>query len=87
VSCECCVLSVQPADHLSRAVLPTVVCLTECNLEASTMKMSRATSVVEPRKKNIKLVFVVPISILARLSPIIRDVVNGCDDILWSLMA
>jgi hypothetical protein len=59
----------------------------ECDLEVSTTRRARATRVVVSLKKNFKLAFGVPSSILARLSPIITDVVNGFGDILWSLMA
>jgi hypothetical protein len=58
VCCECCVLSgrgllwmlcvvrqrsLRRADHPSRGVLPTVVCLAECDREAKTMKRPRST--------------------------------------------
>jgi hypothetical protein len=50
--CECCVLSgtrsLRRADHSSRGVLPSVVCLTECDLEISTMRRPRPTRAVEP---------------------------------------
>jgi hypothetical protein len=35
---ECCMLCLRRADHLSRGVLPIVVCLSVCDLETSTMK-------------------------------------------------
>jgi hypothetical protein len=48
VSCECCVLSgrgrsVRRADHLSRGVVPSVVCLKECDHETSIMRRPRPT--------------------------------------------
>ena len=36
------------ADHSSRGLIPSVVCLTECDLETS-------TKVVQPRKRKIKI--------------------------------
>jgi hypothetical protein len=45
VFCECCVLcryrSLRPADPSSREVLPSVVCLTVCDLETSTVRRPR----------------------------------------------
>jgi hypothetical protein len=37
ICCECCILSLRQADHSSRGVLPSVVCLSVNDLETSTM--------------------------------------------------
>jgi hypothetical protein len=39
---------VRRADHLYRGVLPSVMCLAECDREASTLRRSRPTTAVEP---------------------------------------
>jgi hypothetical protein len=40
--------SLRQADHSSRGVLPTVVCLTECDRAASKMRRRRPSLAVEP---------------------------------------
>jgi hypothetical protein len=49
VCCECCVLSgrglLRQADHTCRGVLPTVVCLTECDW--GNVKLKRPWEAVE----------------------------------------
>jgi hypothetical protein len=52
VYCECCVVrcgSLRRADHSSRGVLPTVVCLNECEHETSITRRFWPT-VVEGRR-------------------------------------
>ena len=48
VNVVCCQGSLRRADHSSRGVLPSVVCLsvTECDLETSRMRRPRPTRAV-----------------------------------------
>ena len=48
VLCECCVVrSLRRADPLSRGVLQTVVCLTECGYENLNLRKPGLTGAVE----------------------------------------
>jgi hypothetical protein len=51
VACECCVLSgrcLSRADHSSRGVLPSVLCLNECDREAPIRRRPWPTGVCGP---------------------------------------
>jgi hypothetical protein len=45
--------SLRRPGHLSRGVLPSVMCLIECEFENSTRWRSRPTTAVEPHKKMV----------------------------------
>jgi hypothetical protein len=50
VSCECCVLSVR--THSSRGILPSVVCLNECDFETSSIRRLGTVEAVQAQRRN-----------------------------------